>query len=99
MISSQDGTEDRLPRAALRPWRAAGSPAGSAGAVDAASAGGGTEATGAADPAEPADRAGAAAPESVVPGGVTTAAVSSRAWAIRASRVSGISWVSWIGRA
>ena len=32
MISSQDGTEDRLPRAALRPCRAACSPAASAGA-------------------------------------------------------------------
>ena len=53
MISSQDGTEDRLPRAALRPWRAAWSPAGSAGAAAAAgatSAGDGVEAAGAAGP-------------------------------------------------
>ena len=50
MISSQDGTEDRLPRAALRPWRAACSLAGSAdagGAEGAASAGDGGEAAGA----------------------------------------------------
>ena len=50
MISSHDGTEDRLPRAALRLWRAACSLAGSAdpeGAEGASLAGGGGEATGA----------------------------------------------------
>ena len=40
MISSHEGTEDRLPRAALRPWRAACSPAGSAGAEGAGVAAG-----------------------------------------------------------
>lgn len=53
MISSQDGTEDRLPRAALRPWRVACSPAGSAGTEGAAWAGAG-EAAGAAAVGEPA---------------------------------------------
>ena len=43
MISSQDGTEERRPRAALRPWRpfcsAAGSPGATASACVAASPG------------------------------------------------------------
>ena len=82
MISSQDGTEDRLPRAALRPCRAACSPADSVGAEGAASAGDGAEVTGA---------AGLAAAAGVVAVGESaaledaTAAVSSRAWATRAS--------------
>ena len=49
MISSQDGTEDRLPRAALRPWRAACSLTGSVdseAAEGASSAGDGGEVTG-----------------------------------------------------
>ena len=62
MISSQDGTEDRLPRAALRPWRVACSPAGSAGAAGAEGAegaegaawAGAGEAAGAAAVGEPA---------------------------------------------
>lgn len=56
MISSQDGTEDRLPRAALRPWRVACSPAGSAGAEGAEGAAwaGAGEAAGAAAVGEPA---------------------------------------------
>ena len=46
MISSQDGTEDRLPRAALRLWRVACSAVGSAGAEAVASAGDGAGAGG-----------------------------------------------------
>ena len=48
MISSQDGTEDRLPRAALRPCRAACSPVDSTGAEGGASVADEGEATGAA---------------------------------------------------
>ena len=49
MISSQDGTEDRRPRAAFRPWRAVCSPtasAGADGADGAVSAGGAAETAG-----------------------------------------------------
>ena len=48
MISSQDGTEDRRPRAAFRLWRVACSPAASAWAGGTASAGGAAGAAGAA---------------------------------------------------
>ena len=96
MISSQDGTEDRLPRAALRPWRAAGSAAVSAGADDGTSAAAGTGAAGA---GRPAATAGAAGPESATPEGVRLAAVSSRARAIGASWDSGTFGVSCAGRA
>ena len=49
MISSQDGTEDRLPRAAFRPWRAVCSLAASGWVAGAGSTGGACGAAGTAD--------------------------------------------------
>ena len=46
MISSQDGTEDRLPRAAVRPWRAVCSLAASGWVAGAGSMGGACGAAG-----------------------------------------------------
>src|SRR5438034_8134379 len=95
MISSQDGTEDRLPRAAFRPWRAVCSPAGSGWAAGTGSTGG---ADGAADTA---DVAAAGATVAEFPpadgGGVCWRALDS--CATRESWATGESWADRACRA